>query len=110
MGGGGTIAVSLRCGGGDKKGIKLAFLRFRECARPPSVVDEALGCTCLQWATAECEETETESDKLERETNRTAAGKRFGVIYFETILSTLNVVWANIAVHLGTAKLPWNRD
>lgn len=48
-------------------------------------------------------------DKLEGAKNRTAAEEWFGVICFESVLSILYVVRANIAAHPFAAELPRNR-
>lgn len=44
--------------------------------------------------------------RLEGEYNRSAAGEWLGLIFFESTVSTVHVVWVNAAVHPSTVDLP----
>lgn len=61
----------------------------------------------LRWAAAEYEENDDDVSRLEGESNLTAAGEWLRVIHFETILSTVHVIRANIATHPITTELAW---
>lgn len=84
----------------------MASVVLVECLPPWGAVEDVLGCVGSLRAIAKAEQTETSMAKLKRKNNRTAAGKLFGVILFESILSLGHVVWADTAVHLLTTELP----
>lgn len=70
---------------------------------------DALGCVGLRWAATKGGKNESDGGRVEGESNCTGAGEWFGVIRLESVLSTVHVVWARIAVHSSTAELPWSR-
>lgn len=52
-------------------------------------MNDALEGVCLRWTTAECKENETEVDRLEGESNYTAARKGFEYFF----LRVLRALW-----------------
>lgn len=88
----------------------MAFLQFTACVFFLGDVDGAWVCVCLHWAATERGEKESDVDRSKRERNRTTAEAWIGVILFDSILSTVHVVWAKIVVELFTAELPWNHQ
>lgn len=104
----GKVLLLFRCvEKGRSGGAELAYVRYMECVPPLNNVEETLGCVCLQWATADSVE---EQDGAERESGAeggVVAGEWFGVIPFQSILSTVHIVRANIAVQPFTTELPW---
>lgn len=57
-------------------------------------------------AAPEAGENERDVDVPEGRKNRTTAEEWLRLIFFESFLSTVYVVWADVAVHLITTKLP----
>lgn len=57
---------------GEEEGDEMAFVQFTECMLPLYAVDDAQGCVCLRWVTAEGENKETGVNMLEAENNRIA--------------------------------------
>lgn len=104
----GPTAVLLCCAG-DKEDDGTAFVRFMNSVPSLVAVDDAMGCIFLRWATAECGKNKPGAHQLEGENSCTAMEDWFGVIRFESVLSPVRVIWANIAVHSLTAELSWNR-
>lgn len=78
----------------------MAFVQFTACIPSPNAGGDALERVRVRWAVAEVDgENESNMEGLEREVNRTAAGEWFGVIPFPSILGTVHVARAIIAVH-----------
>lgn len=87
----------------------MTFLQFMECLPSLDALDDALKQACLRWATAEDGENETDVNRLEGESTRTAASERCGVISFQTNISAVHVV-LNLVVRPFFAELPWNQN
>lgn len=83
----------------------MLLVPLKECVLSVDAVDDALRRVCLRWATAECEESETEAGGSEEESHRTAARDWSGMTGFESLLSTVRVVRSNLALHPFTADL-----
>lgn len=92
----------------DYKADEVSGTQLMKGKPSPNAGNDALGCLRLRWAAAGSGENGSDVDRLERENNRTAARKWFGVICFGSILSTVHVVRATTAVQPFTAELPWN--
>lgn len=68
-------------------------------------VNDSLGWAFLRWTCTEGEESETEMNRPKAENNPTAARKLFRVSLVKSILSTVYVVLADIAVHALATQL-----
>lgn len=64
-------------------------------------------CVYLRWETADNEEDESKVSKSVKENDCTVVRKRFVVMSFQSILSTVHVAWENIAVHPLITELPY---
>lgn len=82
----------------------MATVQFVECVLPLHAVPDALGCGFLQYAVAKDKAKKTDVDGLAGGSTPAAARDWFGVISFESNLSTLYVFRANIAAHPPTTK------
>lgn len=92
---------------GDTEGMELAFVQYMECVRPLDAVDEGLACVCLRWATTDGREDEGEIEMCGEGGDCTVAGEWFGLIPFQSTLSTVHVIRGNVAVHPFPTELPW---
>lgn len=93
----------------DKKSDGVAFVQCMECVPPLVAVDDELGCINLRRAAAENGKNEADVDRLEGENNRSALKERFAVVSFNSVLSTVYVGRASIAVQRLTTELRQNR-
>lgn len=48
----------------DNKVNEITSLQFMECVQPSCIVNDALGCKCLRWASAEGAVKETDLDRV----------------------------------------------
>lgn len=81
-------------------------MRYVECVPDLDEVDKAVMRASVRWGTAGFAEEEHTVQET-RETGGTkAAGERFGVLSFQTVLGTVKVVGASSAVHPFTAEQP----
>lgn len=64
----------------------------------------------LRWEIAEGGKTESGVDGSKKERSCTAVGERFVVILCESVLSTVNAVWAKTAVYRSTSEPLLNQN
>lgn len=87
----------------------MIFVHFMKCVLSLDAVGDALEWVCLRCAAAEAGENQSDMDSLEKENSRICTEEKLERIFSDSMVSTVHVVRANIAMHLFTAKQPWNR-
>lgn len=70
---------------GDVEATELAFVQCMKCVQPLDGVDEALGCVCLRWATADRdgEDADLSGGAEKRSSTRRVIWAYFFSNYFE---------------------------
>ena len=82
------------------------FVQFMEVTQPLSKIDEVLGCVCLRWATGD-KIDHTIPDVNSRQPEHIETAEWYGLLPFESILGTVNVLRSNIPIQPFTPKIPW---
>ena len=85
---------------------EFAYVQYMEVTDAVSGVDRALDCVCLRWATAD-EVDRTLNIEQSLQGNQVQEGEYYGLVPFNSIISTVSVVRSNIAISPFTEKLPW---
>lgn len=104
----GKMQVSFCCSvKRESDGGEFAFVRYMECAAPLDEVHDAQKCVCLQSTVSAFGK---KRDDVERKEGRAlvTAGEWFGVIFFQSTVSTVHAALAIIAVHMFTTELSWS--
>ena len=83
---------------------ELALVRYYKCIEPLDKMDEILDCICLRWET---EDEEDYSAKALLDNDVIVAGEQYGLISFQTICGTCEVVRSNYAIPEFQKELPW---
>ena len=83
---------------------EFALVRFYICTPPSDYIDDTLGCICLRWET---EDGNDHSRTAVSENDSIEAGEQYGLIPFQSICGTCEVVRSNYAIHPFTQELPW---
>lgn len=91
------------------KGMEPALLQYTKGVPPFDAVDEAMGYVCLRWATVDGGENDNAVDTSVRKSDYKVAGEWFGAIPSQSTLSTVSVVWENIAERPFGTEVPWIR-
>lgn len=94
----GRAVAVLLLGGGQHYRAELPFVRHMDCAAPLDELDEASKCVSLQWATSGSEKNRDNVGRGRDDTDLMAEGGWLGVISFQSVVSNVHSVWANIAV------------
>lgn len=92
----------------DSESKEHTFLRHMDCLPPMQEADEAFKCVSLQWVAAGSTEEGQDVEKEKRQRNSVVASEWFGVAPFQSILSTIYVVWARIALHPFLTEPLWS--
>lgn len=85
---------------------EFAYVQYMEVTDAVSGVDRALDCVCLRWATAD-EVDRTLNIEQSLQGTQVQEGEYYGLVPFNSIISTVSVVRSNIAISPFTEKLPW---
>lgn len=83
---------------------EFALVKFFTCCRPTDNIDKILGCICLRWET---EDGLDHSNSVFKDKDTIRAGEQYGLIPFQSICGTCQVIRSNYGIHPYSEELPW---
>lgn len=83
---------------------EVAMVRYFTCTQPTDEIDNILDCICLRWET---EDGIDHSKKNVGHESMIEAGEEYGLIPFQSICGTCELIRSNYAIHPFTTEIPW---
>ena len=83
---------------------EVAMVRYFTCTQPTDEIDNILDCICLRW---EMEDGIDHSKENIGNATMIEAGEEYGLIPFQSICGTCDLIRSNYAIHPFTTEIPW---
>jgi len=83
-----------------------AYVRFIITTTPLHEIDKKLGCVCLRWETEDgIDHTLEKNCTMENEV--ISSGENYGLVQFQSICGTMQLIRSNYGIQPFTDELPW---